>query len=121
MYRIKQIAPVLAVEDMETTLRFYEEVLLFQRTSEGHDYANVEKDGFEIHLVGESTKEAERAIRGQAIVYIEIEGIDELWEHVSKFDGRFAVEGLIDRGYGMREFHLEDPNGYMVYVGEERA
>ena len=31
---------------------------------------------------------------------------------------RYRVRDLFDRDYGMTEFHVEDPNGCLVFVGQ---
>jgi hypothetical protein len=41
-----------------------------------------------------------------------------LWEHVKNFKNRYRVRDLFVREYGMTEFHVEDPNGCLVFVGE---
>jgi hypothetical protein len=51
--------------------------------------------------------------------YIEVAGIAALWEHVKSFKPR--CRDLCERDYGMTGFHVEDPNGCLVFVGEPSA
>ena len=57
-------------------------------------------------------------MRGHTEIYVEVSGIRALWEHVRTFKGRHKIRDLFDRPYGMTEFHIEDPNGCLVFVGE---
>ena len=58
------------------------------------------------------------SIRGHAEIYIEVSGIKAWWEHVKTLKGRYKIRDLFEREYGMTEFHIEDPNGCLVFVGE---
>ena len=59
-----------------------------------------------------------RCVRGHTEIYIEVSGIRALWEHVRTFKERHKIRDLFERDYGMTEFHIEDPNGCLVFVGE---
>jgi hypothetical protein len=41
-----------------------------------------------------------------------------MWKHVQAFNGRYKMRDLFDRDYGMTEFHINDPSGVLVFVGE---
>ena len=62
-----------------------------------------------------------RCVRGHTEIYIEVSNIRELWEHVKTCRDRYHVRELFDREYGMTEFHIGDPNGCLVFVGEPTA
>ena len=114
----KRISPMLAAEDMETTLTFYRDVLGFTAMLKTPEYAIVERDGQTIHFMKAASEEVMRCVRGHAEIYIEVSGIDALWEHVKPLKGRYRIRDLFVREYGMTEFHIEDPNGCLVFVGE---
>jgi hypothetical protein len=61
-----------------------------------------------------------KCVRGHTEIYIEVSGIDSLWEHVKGFKNRYRVRDLFVREYGMTEFHIEDPNACLVFVGEPK-
>jgi hypothetical protein len=37
---------------------------------------------------------------------------------VKTFKDRYRVRDLFNQDYGMTEFHVEDPNGCLVFVGQ---
>jgi catechol 2,3-dioxygenase-like lactoylglutathione lyase family enzyme len=117
-YTAKKISPMLAVADMEETLGFYKEVLGFSARMKSPEYAIVERDGQTIHFVKAASEHVMECVRGHTEIYIEVSGIRSLWEHVKTFRERYRIRDLFDREYGMTEFHIGDPNGCLVFVGE---
>jgi catechol 2,3-dioxygenase-like lactoylglutathione lyase family enzyme len=114
----RSISPMLAVADMDETIRFYEDVLGFKAMKTSPEYSIVERDGQSIHFQKAASEEVMKCVRGHTEIYIEVSGIDLLWEHVKNFKTRYRVRDLFVREYGMTEFHIEDPNGCLVFVGE---
>lgn len=112
---------MLAVADMEETILFYQSVLGFSPTIQSPEYSIVERDGQTIHLQKAASEEVMKCVRGHAETYLEVSGIGELWKHVQTFKDRYRIRDLFRRGYGMTEFHVEDPNGCLVFVGETTA
>jgi len=82
------------------------------------EYSIVERDGQTIHFQKAASEEIMKCVRGHTEIYIEVSGIRILWDHVKTFKDRCKVRDLFDREYGMTEFHIEDPNGCLVFVGE---
>jgi len=117
-YTAKKISPMLAVADMEETLGFYKEVLGFTARMKSPEYAIVERDGQTIHFMKAASEHVMECVRGHTEIYIEVSGIRSLWEHVKTFNERYSIRDLFDREYGMTEFHIGDPNGCLVFVGE---
>jgi catechol 2,3-dioxygenase-like lactoylglutathione lyase family enzyme len=118
---VKKISPMLAVADMEETLAFYGDVLGFAAVLNSPGYSIVERDGQTVHFMKAASEEVLRCVRGHTEIYIEVSGIRSLWEHVKEFRDRHHIRELFDREYGMTEFHIEDPNGCLVFVGEPTA
>ena len=114
----KRISPMLAVADMEETILFYQRVLGFNPTIRSPEYSIVERDGQTIHLQKAASEEVMKCARGHTEIYVEVSGIEELWKRVETFKDRYRIRDLFRRGYGMTEFHVEDPNGCLVFVGE---
>jgi len=114
---VKKISPMLAVPSMQATIAFYRNVLGFTPTLEAEEYSIVERDGQTIHFMKAAPGVMEQ-IRGHVEIYIEVRDIQPLWEHVKGFKDRHRVRDLFDREYGMTEFHIEDPSGCLVFVGE---
>jgi hypothetical protein len=59
-----------------------------------------------------------RCIRGHTEIYMEVSNIGSLWEHAKTFKDRYKIRDLFDTDYGMTEFHIDDPNGCLIFVGE---
>ena len=114
----KRISPMLAVADIDETIQFYQSVLGFKTVKTSPEYSIVERDGQSIHFQKAASEEVMKCVRGHTEIYIEVSGIDLLWEHVKNFKNRYRVRDLFVREYGMTEFHVEDPNGCLVFVGE---
>ena len=114
----KRISPMLATDNMEATISFYERVLGFTPTMKSPEYSIVERDGQTIHLQKAASEEVMKCMREHTEIYIEVSGIHALWEHVKTFRNQYRIRDLFDREYGMTEFHIGDPNGCLVFVGE---
>jgi len=114
----KRISPMLATDNMEETISFYQNVLGFRPTMKSPEYSIVERDGQTIHFQRADSEEVMKCVRGHTEIYIEVSGIHALWEHVKALKSRYRVRDLFDREYGMTEFHIGDPNGCLVFVGE---
>jgi catechol 2,3-dioxygenase-like lactoylglutathione lyase family enzyme len=117
-YIARKISPMLAAADMEQTLAFYHEVLGFKPVMKSPEYSIVERDGQTIHFMKATSEEVMKCVRGHTEIYIEVSNIELLWEHVKTFKDRCRVRDLFERDYGMTEFHIEDPNGCLVFVGQ---
>ena len=65
-----------------------------------------------------ASEEVMKCVRGHTEMYIEVSEIRGLWERVEILKNRYRIRDLVDRDYGMTEFHIEDPNGCLVFVGE---
>jgi predicted enzyme related to lactoylglutathione lyase len=117
-YTAKKISPMLAATDMEQTLAFYHDVLGFEVARKSPEYSLVERNGQTIHFMKAASEEVMRCVRGHTKIYIEVSNIAALWEHVKTFKDRYKIRELFDRDYGMTEFHIGDPNGCLVFVGE---
>ena len=115
---VKRISPMLATDNMEETILFYQTVLGFKTFMKSPAYAIVERDGLTIHIQKAADEETMKCVREHTEIYIEVSGIHDLWEHVKTFKNRYRIRDLFDREYGMTEFHIVDPHGCLVFVGE---
>lgn len=115
---VKRISPMLATDNMEQTLSFYETVLGFTPSLKTSDYSIIERDGQTVHFQKAASQEVMKAMREHTEIYIEVSGIHDLWEHVKTFKNHYRIRDLFEREYGMTEFHIADPNGCLVFVGE---
>jgi len=117
-FTIEQISPMLAVADMSETLGFYSEVLGFSVSMESPEYSIVERNGCTIHFMRAADQSVLDAVKGHTEIYIRVSDIHSLWGHVQKFQDKYKMRGLLDRDYGMTEFHVSDPNDCLIFVGE---
>lgn len=117
-YKAKVLSPIVPVLDMEDSIRFYTEVLGFHTSLRSDDYSILTKDHASLHLARAESPSVLDKTRGQLSIYLEVENVESLWSHVSCFRNRHQVRDLFDRDYGMREFHIIDPNGCLIFVGE---
>jgi predicted enzyme related to lactoylglutathione lyase len=109
---------MLAVADMDESIAFYQNVLGFTAAQQSPEYSVMERDGQTIHLQLAASDEIMKLLRNHVELYIEVSGIQHLWQHVQSFKDRYRVRDLCDREYGMTEFHITDPNSCLVFVGE---
>jgi catechol 2,3-dioxygenase-like lactoylglutathione lyase family enzyme len=114
-------APQFLVENLSESLTFYERRLGFSRDFVYEDfYAGMSRDHAVIHLKCAPKLEAERAHRkaGEHLdAYLAASGIGELHD---EFIGRGApiIRPLEQRPWGVRDFYVEDPDGYILCFGE---
>ena len=117
----KRISPMLASDNMNESISFYETVLGFKPTLKSPEYSIVERDGQTIHIQKAASEEVMKSMRQHTEIYIEVSGIHALWEHAKTFKNRYRIRDLFERDYGMTEFHIADPHGCLVFVGEPTA
>jgi catechol 2,3-dioxygenase-like lactoylglutathione lyase family enzyme len=115
---VLRISPMLATDDMDATLAFYQEVLGFTPVKCSPAYSIVQRDGLTIHFQRAAGEEVLRSMREHTEIYIEVRGIHALWENVKTFKDRYKIRDLFERDYGMTEFHIIDPSGVLIFVGE---
>ncbi len=118
---VLRISPMLAAAAMEETLAFYQEVLDFTPLLHSPDYSIIQRDGLTIHFQRAASEEVLKSMSEHTEFYIEVKGIRALWDKVKTFKERYHIRDLFDRTYGMTEFHLKDPNGILIFVGEVTA
>src|ERR1700726_1478104 len=115
---VRRISPMLAVANMEESIAFYQNVLGFAIAQQSPEYSVIERDGQTIHLQRAASDEIVKILRNPVEIYIEVSGIQQLWQHVQSFKNRYRLRDLFERDYGMTEFHVIDPNSCLVFVGE---
>jgi len=113
-----RISPMLATDDMDASLSFFQSVLGFTPTLKSTNYCVIARDGQTIHLQRAADEAVMKSMREHTEIYIEVSGIRDLWEHVKTFKDRYRIRDLFDREYGMTEFHVVDPHSCLIFVGE---
>jgi uncharacterized glyoxalase superfamily protein PhnB len=121
MASISNAAPQFLVSRLSDALAFYENRLGFDRDFVYEDfYASVSRGGATIHLKCAPKLDEERAHRksGEHLdAYLAVSGIDELHDEFVR-RGAAISKPLEERPWGMRDFHVEDPDGYILCFSE---
>ncbi len=121
--KIKYICPLITVQDIEKSRKFYEEVLN-QEVEIDHG-ANISfKGGFAIHdaehyreLLGEPSTTKTVGEKNFMELYFESDDLDGIHEKLESINCRF-VHKIRAQPWGQRVMRFYDPDGYMIEVGE---
>jgi catechol 2,3-dioxygenase-like lactoylglutathione lyase family enzyme len=127
MLSVRKLTPNLLVADVSRSLAFYVDVLGFSRGMHVPEqppfvFASVTSGPVEIFLndavatIEEYPALAGRAIGASATLFIEIDGIEAYY---ASLDGKVKLEvPLKTQWYGMKEFAISDPDGYLITFAE---
>lgn len=122
--RIEDAVAIVPVHDVSATMDFYGDVLGFERrfVSDDSSFAIAVHGEAAVHFVATDDAEALRATANNISIYLWVVGIDELY---AVYEPRLQpleagrVHAPFDQAYGMREFHIKDPDGCLLMFGEE--
>jgi uncharacterized glyoxalase superfamily protein PhnB len=113
MPTFQRLVPMLQTLDMDRTVTWYESVLGFRREDEQiNGWCSLRRDGVTIMFMTNAHLGDPHATATQ---YITVDDIDALWESVKAHCK--AEWGPVDMSYGLREFAIRDPNGYLLSFG----
>ena len=120
---IEDAVAIVPVRDVVRTVDFYADVLGFERRmiSDDESFAIVVHGEAALHFIKTDDKDALRATANNISVYLWVRGVDALYAHLAEKlaplpKGR--VRAPFDQPYGMREFHVKDPDGCLLFFGE---
>ena len=127
MPHFKKLTPNLLVASVERSLAFYVDTLGFERglTVPGQSpfaFASVTGGPVEIFFndaagaVKEYPGFAGKPIGATGTLFIEVEGVDALHDRLEPIVK--IVMPIVTQFYGMREFAIEDPDGYVITFAE---
>lgn len=121
--KVLSVSPILAVRDVAVSVAFYVRYLGFRKVfvMEDLSYGVVAFDGQPLHFSRAADRADERATRTRTAVYITVDGIDVLWRRLMRDPPPTQVRSLAVTSWGMREFHVMDPDGCLLRFGEERG
>ena len=116
MTRFRKLVPMLQTKDMGQTIAWYETVLGFQRTGpqgpQVDGWCSLSRDGVSIMFM---TNDHLGPPHATATQYFTVDDVDALWDGVKRHCQ--AEWGPEDMSYGLREFAIKDPNGYLLSFG----
>ncbi|MGC7411159.1 VOC family protein [Pandoraea pneumonica] len=113
-----RIAPTLSVTDLDRSLRFYTDVLGFEKVFEAGSpvgFVILKKDGAELHL----SRDAQHRATSQNVAHLMVANADALHNHLEQHRVRI-VKGLRTMDIGLRAFVFADPDGNRIDVAEIR-
>ena len=115
------ISPALAARNMKKTIEFYKNSLGFKMgmcfpDANNPEYADLSKDGMAVMFIpaGNLGIGSEEKLGIGVNLYMQIDGdIDEYYHELKKKGVNIAVD-IKDEPYGIRDFTVEDVNGYKL-------
>lgn len=120
--KIKELIPELLVENIQKSLKFYQEVLGFKSEiifpEKNPIFVQVSKDNFHIMLYNRSDFQKEipklKKIKmgGSTLLYFKVKQIKDFYEQVK--DKVKIIQSIHETDYGSTEFTIEDCNGYLL-------
>jgi catechol 2,3-dioxygenase-like lactoylglutathione lyase family enzyme len=110
---VSAASTVLQVKDISDALRFYTEVLGFEKDFEFGPYAGVHLGECCLHLCAHTTWK--RPLGGGAVVVF-CDEVDAYHEVVRERGAEVALKPT-DEPYGMRDFVVRDPDGNVLTFG----
>jgi catechol 2,3-dioxygenase-like lactoylglutathione lyase family enzyme len=109
------LEPMLKTDDMARTREWYASVLGFAVAAEsGEEWCRLTRDGVSIMFMRNEHLGKPHAT---ATHYFEVDNVMELWASIQ--DRCTAEWGPEEMPYGMLEFAIRDPNGYLLSFGQE--
>jgi catechol 2,3-dioxygenase-like lactoylglutathione lyase family enzyme len=113
--RFKALVPMLQTDDMKRTREWYESLLGFRCVSaEGDDWCRLIRDDIAIMFMRNDHLGPPHATATQ---YIYVDDVMAVWDSIK--DRCSAEWGPEKRPYGMLEFAIKDPNGYLLSFGQQ--
>jgi uncharacterized glyoxalase superfamily protein PhnB len=117
MPKFRKLVPMLQTMDIGQTVAWYEIVLGFQRTGQKDDgWCSLTRDGVSIMFMNNAHLGPPHATATQ---YFTVDDVDTLWDGIKRHCQ--AEWGPEDMPYGLREFAIKDPNGYLLSFGSPIA
>lgn len=115
------ISPTLAVRNMKQTIEFYKNSLGFKMgmafpDADNPEYADLSKDGMVIMFIpAENIGIGSEEKLGVGVnIYMQIDGdINEYYNELQDKDVKIVVD-IKDEPYGIRDFTVEDIDGYKL-------
>lgn len=120
---IEDAVAIVPVRDVNATMEFYTATLGFERrlvTNDGVFGIAVHGEAA-IHFLKAEDLAALDATATHISVYLWVNGVDQLFEDLQPKLHGFESErwrAPFDQPYGMREFHIKDPDGCLLMFGQ---
>ena len=115
-------ATVLLVRDVAESLAWWRDGLGFETgvyEAEPDHYGYAERDGVHVHVAAcfEPAPNSARFPPDMFDLYVWAVDVDAMHAEVVERGVAEILHGPVDQAYGLREFRVRDPNGYVVAFG----
>lgn len=116
---------IVPVSDLAASLAFYTDVLGFTHEVGAVDYGYilVRRDALMIAMVRAADEQALNAARTNISAQMWVEDLDGLWAEIAPRVADLPEERVtapFDQSYGTREFHIKDPDGFLMLFTQLR-
>jgi len=129
--KLQELTPNLVVRDVAASMEFYCGVLGFERGQTVPERAPfvfgiVTQGAAEIFFNDQKAVAADhpalgqRPVGGALTLYIEVQDIEELFRNVQQRGVKITMP-MKEQFYGMKEFGMEDPEGWEITFAERMA
>ena len=121
---IEDAVSIVPVSDMSNTMDFYADTLGFEKrfVADDNSFAIAVHGDAAVHFVLTDDADALKATANNISIYLWVRGIDALFEALEPKLSRLPqgrMRAPFDQPYGMREFHVKDPDGCLLLFGED--
>jgi uncharacterized glyoxalase superfamily protein PhnB len=112
------VRPLMRTKDLRGTIAFYTQRLGFELVgfSSEDGWASLRRDAIELMVASRNAHVAFDAPAFTGSLYFNVSDAASLWESVK--DVAQVAYPLEDFAYGMREFAINDNNGYLLQFGQ---
>ncbi|MEM7743119.1 MAG: VOC family protein [Pseudomonadota bacterium] len=122
--RFHGLSPLIMVSDVDRSVTFYTDVLGFEKVirNDDHNYAMLRREGAWLALIQNTSDEARKVTSENTAAQIWVSEIDALWEEIEpliKDMPDIRAKAPHDRDYGVREIHLTDPDGFLMFLTQD--
>ena len=117
----EMLIPVFLSQDLQRSVDFYQRLGFIANDSINRftDYAILKRNYIEIHFAVEAMLEPSQS---NLACYWRVEQVDALFQEFKQLElpktGIPRMSSLEDKPWGMREFHIIDPDGNLIKIGQ---
>lgn len=121
--RFSKVTPNLMVRDVAASLNFYQQTLGLERritVPEQEPFVFVAVGSGDVEIFLNKNEGPNAPAAGGISLYIEVGGLEQLLGKLEKQNVKIEIP-LNETFYGMREFAVLDPDGYLLIFAERAA
>ena len=109
---LQKIMPELPCDDVDAAVAHYRDVLGFSVNYAQHDIGVMDRDRVRVLLIARTDRH-----RGIGSCYIYVHDADRLHAELT-VAGAKVLDSPVSQPWGLREFHVEDPEGNRITFGQ---